>query len=161
MNFDPILTDNNQYGLPQIEEEQKRLAERVEQLKQVRMQPAMQQAATPVWDEIDSIVAGMSDQELDMMNGNEEYLESSAAVQGILQREYLRIMRPIVENTKDGKDALEKHLTLIKRLRKSAKEAVNRKYSLMDEYLERYSDMTFDEFIKMKKGGKAASQNNK
>lgn len=159
MNFDPILTDNNQYGLPQIEEEQKRLAERVEQLKQVRMQPARQQAATPVWDEIDSIVAGMSDQELDMMNGNEEYLESSAAVQGILQREYLRIMRPIVENTKDGKDALEKHLTLIKRLRKSAKEAVNRKYSLMDEYLERYSDMTFDEFIKMKKGGKAASQN--
>lgn len=161
MNFDPILTDNTQYGLPQIEEEQKRLAERVEQLKQVRMQPARQQAATPVWDEIDSIVAGMSDQELDMMNGNEEYLESSAAVQGILQREYLRIMRPIVENTKDGKDALEKHLTLIKRLRKSAKEAVNRKYSLMDEYLERYSDMTFDEFIKMKKGGKAASQNNK
>lgn len=159
MNFDPILTDNNQYGLSQIEEEQKRLAERVEQLKQVRMQPARQQAATPVWDEIDSIVAGMSDQELDMMNGNEEYLESSAAVQGILQREYLRIMRPIVENTKDGKDALEKHLTLIKRLRKSAKEAVNRKYSLMDEYLERYSDMTFDEFIKMKKGGKAASQN--
>lgn len=159
MNFDPILTDNNQYGLPQIEEEQKRLAERVEQLKQVRMQPARQQAATPVWDEIDSIVAGMSDQELDMMNGNEEYLESSAAVQGILQREYLRIMRPIVENTKDGKDALEKHLTLIKRLRKSAKEAVNRKYSLMDEYLERYSDMTFDEFIKMKKGGKATSQN--
>lgn len=154
MNFDPILTDNNQYGLPQIEEEQKRLAERVEQLKQVRMQPARQQAATPVWDEIDSIVAGMSDQELDMMNGNEEYLESSAAVQGILQREYLRIMRPIVENTKDGKDALEKHLTLIKRLRKSAKEAVNRKYSLMDEYLERYSDITFDEFIKMKKGGK-------
>lgn len=154
MNFDPILTDNTQYGLPQIEEEQKRLAERVEQLKQVRMQPARQQAATPVWDEIDSIVAGMSDQELDMMNGNEEYLESSAAVQGILQREYLRIMRPIVENTKDGKDALEKHLTLIKRLRKSAKEAVNRKYSLMDEYLERYSDMTFDEFIKMKKGGK-------
>lgn len=159
MNFDPILTDNNQYGLPQIEEEQKRLAERVEQLKQVRMQPARQQAATPVWDEIDSIVAGMSDQELDMMNGNEEYQESSAAVQGILQREYLRIMRPIVENTKDGRDALEKHLTLIKRLRKSAKEAVNRKYSLMDEYLERYSDMTFDEFIKMKKGGKAASQN--
>lgn len=161
MNFDPILTDNNQYGIPQIEEEQKRLAERVEQLKQVRMQPARQQAAAPVWDEIDSIVAGMSDQEIDMMNANEEYQESSAAVQGILQREYLRIMRPIVENTKDGKDALEKHLTLIKRLRKTARDAVNRKYSLMDEYLERYSDMSFDEFIKMKKGGKATGQNNK
>ena len=151
MNFDPILSDNNQYGLPQIEEEQKRLAERVEQLKQVRMQPARQQATAPVWDEIDSIVAGMSDQELRMMEGNDEYRESSATVQGILQREYLRIMRPIVENTTDGKDALEKHLTLIKRLRKSARDEVNRKYSIMDEYLERYSNVPFDEYMKIRK----------
>lgn len=154
MNYDPLLGGQPAYDLPQIEEEQKKIAERLEQLKRSRVQPASQPQA-PVWDEIDAIVSGMSDQELDLMNANEEYRESSSAVQAILQREYLRIMRPIVESTKDGKDALDRHLTLIKRLRKSAKEAVNRKYSLMDEYLERYSHLTFDEFMKMKRGEKA------
>lgn len=155
MNFDPLLGEQSTYNIPQLEEEQKKLSERLEQLKRGRVS-TVQQPQAPVWDEIDSIVAGMSDQELDMMNSNEEYQESSATVQAILQREYLRIMRPIVEATKDGKDALDRHLTLIKRLRKSAREAVNRKYSLMDEYLERYSNMPFDEFMKMKreqKGG--------
>ena len=156
MNFDPLLGEQPTYNIPQLEEEQKKLSERLEQLKRGRVS-TVQQPQAPVWDEIDSIVAGMSDQELDMMNSNEEYQESSATVQAILQREYLRIMRPIVEATKDGKDALDRHLTLIKRLRKSAREAVNRKYSLMDEYLERYSNMPFDEFMKMKreqKGGR-------
>lgn len=156
MSFDPLLGEQPTYNIPQLEEEQKKLSERLEQLKRGRVS-TVQQPQAPVWDEIDSIVAGMSDQELDMMNSNEEYQESSATVQAILQREYLRIMRPIVEATKDGKDALDRHLTLIKRLRKSAREAVNRKYSLMDEYLERYSNMPFDEFMKMKreqKGGR-------
>lgn len=156
MNFDPLLGEQPTYNLPQLEEEQKRIAEKLEQLKRSRVQHPAATAQAPVWDEIDSIVSGMSDQELEMMNSNEEYRESSSAVQAILQREYLRIMRPIVEATKDGKDALDKHLTLIKRLRKSAREAVNRKYSLMDEYLDRYSHMPFDEFMKMKrekKGG--------
>lgn len=160
MNFDPILNDNNQYGIPQIEEEQKRLAERVERLKTMKS-PATVQRQAPVWDEIDSIVAGMSDQELRMMEGNDEFRESSATIQGILQREYLRIMRPIVEGTKDGKDALDKHLTLIKRLRKTARDEVNRKYSIMDEYLERYSHMPFDEFMKMKRVEKDMDTTNK
>lgn len=157
MNFDPLLGEQPTYTLPQLEEEQKKIAERLEQLKHSRVQPARQPQA-PVWDEIDAIVAGMSDQELDLLNANEEYQESSAAVQSILQREYLRIMRPIVESTKDGKDALDRHLTLIKRLRKSAKEAVNRKYSLMDEYLERYSNIPFEEFMKMKRGEKGGKK---
>lgn len=157
MNFDPLLGEQPAYTIPQLEDEQKKIAEKLEQLKRNRVVPA-QHPQAPVWDEIDAIVSGMSDQELDLMNANEEYRESSAAVQSILQREYLRIMRPIVENTKDGKDALDRHLTLIKRLRKSAKEAVNRKYSLMDEYLEHYSNLSFDEFMKMKRGEKGGRE---
>ena len=75
-------------------------------------------------------------------------------MQNILQREYLRIMRPVVEATKDGKQALENHLTLIKRLRNYARDEVNKKYSLFDEYMEKYSDMSFAEFMEMKKGKK-------
>ena len=64
-------------------------------------------------------------------------------------------MRPIVEQTKDGKDALEKHLTLIKRLKKSAIQAEEKKSALWEEYITKYSNMSWNEFtaMKNKKGG--------
>lgn len=151
MNYDPLLGEQPQFSIPQLEEEQKRLSERLEQLKTTRTQVQPQRQA-PVWDEIDSIVSGMSEQEIHMISSNEEFIESSNVIQEILQREYLRIMRPIVEGTRDGKDALDKHLTLIKRLRKSARDEVSRRYEIMDEYMNGYCDMPFNEFMKMKAG---------
>lgn len=155
MNYDPILGETPAYSIPQLEEEQKKIAAKVERLKNMQ-QP--QKPQCPVWDEIDGIVSGMSDQELHAVSANPEYQESSAAIQEILQREYLRIMRPIVEGTKDGRDALEKHLTIVKRLRKAARDEVARKYSLMDEYMEHYSNMPFDEYMKIKRGRKGGAK---
>lgn len=125
-------------------------------MTQLRQGPAQQQMHPQalIWDEIDNIVSGLNDQEQQFLQSNQEYLDSLSVVHGILQREYLRIMRPVVESTKDGKQALENHLTLIKRLRGYVREEVNRKYSLFDEYMEKYSEMTFSEFLEMKKGKK-------
>lgn len=157
MYKDPLLYTPPYSSQPdpmaQLEEEKRRLEEKMHQLRQSGPQPQVQPQA-PVWDEIDTIVSGLSDQELQFLNSNQEFQESSANVQAILQREYLRIMRPVVEATKDGKQALENHLTLIKRLRNYARDEVNKKYSLFDEYMEKYSDMSFAEFMEMKKGKK-------
>ena len=164
MSKDPLLF-TSPYGqqpdpLTQLEEEQRRLNERMAALRQSSAQAQPQQPRSPVWDEIDTIVSGLTDQEQQYINGTQEYQDSSAAVQAVLQREYLRIMRPIVENTKDGKAALENHLTLIKRLRGYARDQVNKKNALFDEYVEKYSDMSFSEFMKMKNGasGKGGSR---
>lgn len=154
---DPLLFTQPYASQPdpmaQLEEEKRKLEEKMSQLRQNGSQQQMRPQA-PVWDEIDTIVSGLSDQELQFLNSNQEFQESSANVQAILQREYLRIMRPVVESTKDGKQALENHLTLIKRLRNYARDEVNKKYSLFDEYMEKYSDMSFAEFMEMKKGKK-------
>lgn len=157
MYKDPLLFTQPYASQPdpmaQLEEEKRKLEEKMSQLRQTGPQQQMRPQA-PVWDEIDTIVSGLSDQELQFLNSNQEFQESSANVQAILQREYLRIMRPVVESTKDGKQALENHLTLIKRLRNYARDEVNKKYSLFDEYMEKYSDMSFAEFMEMKKGKK-------
>ena len=156
MNFnnDPLLGGGTYNGYPdvmaQIEDEQKKLASRVDEIRRMRQQP--QQAQSPIWDEIDRTISGMSDSEVDYLNHNEEYIRSSTIINGILQREYLNIMRPVVERTKDGHEALQNHLELVKKLRKTAKEETSRKYALFDEYMESHSDMTFAEFMDMKKG---------
>ncbi len=147
----PLLHSGGNYqrSLPELEQENERFAQRVQELKQGRYQ---QQPQAPTWDEIDRITSSLSDKEFKFLQGNQEFQESSAVVQSILQREYMRIMRPVVEQTKDGKDALDKHLTLLKRLIKTVKDEADQKDALMNEYITKYSDLTWKEFISMKNG---------
>lgn len=149
---DPLLGGRTDYAaqLPELEREQQEYLKRVQDLRQ---RGVVNESQSPVWDEIDSTLSGLSDREFQFINDNQEFQESSGIVTAILSREYLKIMRPRVESTKDGKEALEKHLTLVKRLKKSAADEVNKKYSMLDEYMEKYSDMSFNEYVAMKKGG--------
>lgn len=153
MTNDPLLIDRNSYDtrLPELEKEQQAYIQRIQELQK---RGVVNETPTPVWDEIDNIISGLSNKEFEFLNNNQEFQESSAIVTSILNREYLKIMRPRVEGTRDGKDALEKHLTLVKRLKKSAADEVNKKYSMLDEYMEKYSDMSFNDYLSMKKGGK-------
>lgn len=132
---------------------QEELARKMENLRSMQQASRMQQeqSKTPIWDEIDGLIASMSEKELQFLSNAEEFQASNERVMGVLNREYLRIMRPIVEGTKDGKEALEAHLALVKRLKKDAADEVNRKYALLDEYMEKGGDMTLNEFINLKK----------
>lgn len=156
MNFgDPLLQDRR-YSLPELEKEQEVMQQKIADMKRNYQQPS--QPVTPVCDEIDSITSSLTDKEFDYLQNNQEFQESSMDIQQILQREYMRIMRPIVEQTKDGKDALDRHLTLLKRIQKTAKEEANKKEALMNEYIMQYSHLTWQEFIDMKNGKKPAAK---
>lgn len=158
MNFlanDPLLGRSaaQNVTLQDLDAAQEELARKMENLRSMQQASRMQQeqSKTPIWDEIDGIIASMSEKELQFLSNAEEFQASNERVLGVLNREYLRIMRPIVEGTKDGKEALEAHLTLVKKLRRDAADEVNRKYALLDEYMETGGDMTLNEFIKLKK----------
>ena len=64
----------------------------------------------------------------------------------------------MVEQTKDGKEALEKHLSLIRKLRKNAMQAEEEKTALWNEYMTNYSDMTFKDFMIMMKTKKGENK---
>lgn len=155
MNFtsDPLLgVQQNQAPvdpIAQMNEWAQKYAELQKQKMNFNMQP--QQSKTPTWDEIDKIMDGLTDSQKNYLNNDRDFAESYQEVANILQREELRIIRPLVEQTKDGKEALEKHLALIKKLKKNAMQAEEEKTALWNEYMTNYSDITFKEFITMKK----------
>jgi hypothetical protein len=158
MNFlanDPLLGRSaaQSVTLQDLDAAQEELARKMENLRSMQQASRMQQeqSKTPIWDEIDGLIASMSEKELEFLSNAEEFQASNERVMGVLNREYLRIMRPIVEGTKDGKEALESHLALVKKLKKDAADEVNRKYALLDEYMEKGGDMTLNEFINLKK----------
>ena len=144
---DPLL-NHDSFNILQLEKERDALRQKYDALKNSYQQN--EQRATPVWDEIDRITSSLSDKEFRYLLENEEFNNSSTAIQNILQREYMKVMRPIVERTKDGKDALDKHLTLLKRLIKSVKDEADQRDALMNEYITQYSTMTWQKFMDMK-----------
>lgn len=147
MNFaaDPILGGqqniSSQDTLAQMNGWAQKFAELQKQKGNIIMQP--QQSKTPTWDEIDKIMDGLTDSQKNFMNQNQEFVESYQNVANILQREELRIIRPLVEQAKDGKEALDKHLALIKKLKKNALHEEEQSMALWREYTTKYSNMTW------------------
>lgn len=156
---DPILSGGN-YATPsdydakiaELRAMQQRLEQQRQQVTTVSRPTSTN--GSPVWDEIEKQTAELSDREFELISENDDFKASQNAITAILQREYMKMMRPIVEGTTDGKQALETHLKLIKKLRKDAAHEINKNMELFAEYTERYSDMTYSEFLKMKKSKK-------
>ena len=110
---------------------------------------------TPVWDEVDKFMQELSDSEYDSVSGSEDFKASLARVMAIVQREEMKLILPYVEGCKDGKEAIEEHLATIKMLKKKISKQKEDNLELFNEYTQHYSDMTYTDFLAMKrkKGG--------
>lgn len=154
--YDPLLGSNQ--NIETRMQELKALKDMIEQkeqslgqIKAQMVQPQVQQPKAPIWDEIDSIIQGLSDEEYDFVTANDEFVESSEKIKGILNSAYMEMMRPIIENSEKGKEALDAHLTLVKRLKKAAHSEVTKQMADFREYMEKYSNMTYADYQKMKR----------
>lgn len=153
INSDPVLgTRDYSAQTNEIDAMQRELAEKMNRLQHLKMQAQQpQQSQTPVWDEIDSIMQGMSEKEFEIVSNNEEWIESNNRVLALIQSTQLQMLRPVIEASKEGKDALDNHLTVTKRIKKSASREVDEELNNFKEYREKYSDMPYSEYLKMKR----------
>lgn len=156
---DPLLGSAPNYDsrMQELERAMQFLEQQKQNLVKMQGQSPQQASNTPIWDEIDSLTAQMSEKEFEVMSASEEFTESSDTINRLVAAMQLSQIRPMVESSQQGKDALERHLTLIKRLKKSAEAEVNKELEDFKEYTEKYSEMPYAEYLKMKrtkKGGK-------
>lgn len=142
---DPMVT---------LEHNLKEAQERYDTLLQQRV-PMMQRyqppTSTPIWDEISRIQDSLSSNQMRYLESIPEYADSFNSLAVILNREYMKLMRPIVEATPDGKEALQKHLGIINRLVKQAKDEADQQAMLMQDYTQHYSHLTFEQYLKLKR----------
>lgn len=155
---DPLLNGGRDYNSQfqaiedmqrELEKKKAAIVQAKAQLEQQQTQP--QQSRTPIWDEIDSICRGMSDKEFSIVSENAEFQESNGYIAALIQQAQLEMLRPIIEGSKEGKDALDRHLTLVKRLKKSASKEVDDELNDFKEYREKYAHMTYEDYLKMKR----------
>jgi 2-succinyl-5-enolpyruvyl-6-hydroxy-3-cyclohexene-1-carboxylate synthase len=158
INNDPLLGGRD--FTSNIEMMERELAAKQAQLAQYKQQMVQQpqQSQTPVWDEIDSIIQSMTEKEYQIVSSNDEWIDSNNRILALIQSAQLQMLRPIIEQSKEGKDALDNHLTITKRVKKSASIEVDSELNDFQEYKSKYSHMSYDEYQKMKRETKKAKK---
>ena len=158
INNDPLLGGRD--FTSNIEMMERELAAKQAQLAQYKQQMVQQpqQSQTPVWDEIDSIIQSMTEKEYQIVSTNDEWIDSNNRILTLIQSAQLQMLRPIIEQSKEGKDALDNHLTITKRVKKSASMEVDSELNDFQEYKSKYSHMSYDEYQKMKRETKKAKK---
>lgn len=156
---DPLLGSSRDFGtqLQTIEQMQQELEQKKMAITQARQQMQQQQqqappqSRTPIWDEIDSICQGMSEKEFAIVSENPEFQESNEHITALIQQAQLEMLRPIIEGSQPGRDALDRHLTLVKRLKKTASKEVDDELADFKEYKEHYRHLSYEEYLNQKR----------
>ena len=158
MNFsnDPLLS-YQQPGVPTVDTELGKILEAYKR-KQMAINMQAVPSQTPLWDEIDKIEDSLTVAQRQYLSQNKEYVDSLQYVTKLVQDEELRIIRPRIEATQQGQEALKKHLSLMQKLRKDVAQAEEQKAALLNDYMENHSDMTWGEYLTMKQGKKGGQR---
>lgn len=155
---DPLLGGNSysmqMQELGKMKQEYVNRLQALQQLGEQVQQPQSPRSQSPTWDEIDRVTGAMSEKEFEIMAENAEFQESQKQIDAITQVVLMKALRPMVEQTKEGKDALDYHLTLVNRLKKAATKEADAEMADWKEYREKYSHMTYDDYLKQKGGKK-------
>lgn len=154
---DPLLGAASDYATQfrDIEQQQALLEQRKRQLAELAEKAqsedeGRQVSQTPIWDEVDAITANMSEAEFAELQQSEEYKASSEALMAYVGALQLKAIRPVVEKSPEGRKLLESHLATVKVLKNSASKKVEEELSKFKEYTEKYSHLTYEDYLKSK-----------
>lgn len=147
LGSDPLLTSANYDNrLAELQQMQQALEQQKQQLMQ---RPQENVSQSPVWDEIERLTAELTDKEFAFISENEEFVKSQNKIAEVLQAEYMRMMRPMVERSHKG--LLDEHLVLLRKLKKDASKEIDKQMELLQEYVTKHPDIPFAEFLKTKR----------
>lgn len=116
------------------------------------MQQKMQQQ-TPSKDylgELDTLTRDIDQDVADKLSNDLEYNQINAELQYLIQEEMLRSVRWKINNNPTAVSKIEKLRELILLAKREKNDENNRNMMELNEYIKNYSDLTFDEYKKLK-----------
>ena len=152
---DPLL-GNSMVGNSLDEQLQliEKYKQNLEAAKQLRQQAQSVQQPVPqrmIWDEIDSEINPMTDEQKARMLQDEDYVDTYTKIQGMVQAEILNLVKGRIEATPEGKELLQKQLKIVKKLKGKIIQETNREMEMFRKFREfskTNPEVTYEEFIK-------------
>lgn len=145
---DPLLTPTNGYN---IEEQLRQLEARKQALESMKQLNPQAMPISVIWNEIDTEVKVLSQEQLQKLFENEDYVRTYVRIQELVNAEILNLVKPRIESTPEGKQLLQEQLNLVRKMKPKIVEDTNREVELFRrfrEFSKTNPDVTYEEFIK-------------
>lgn len=120
-------------------------------LKQLKESQSITQSTRSIWEEIDSEISPMSDEQREKFLQNEDYVDVYNELQSMVQSEILNLVKGKIENTEKGKELLNKQLNIVRKLKTKIINETNTEMELFKkfkEYSKQNPSTSYEEFIK-------------
>ena len=145
---DPLL---NTQGFS-IEEQLRQLDLRKQALESMKqLNPQAIPNTSIIWNEIDAEVKVLSNEQLQKLFENEDYVRTYTRIQELVSAEILNLVKPRIESTPEGKQLLQEQLKLVRKMKPKIVEDSNREVELFRrfrEFSKTNPEVTYDEFLK-------------
>ena len=145
---DPLLTSTNGYN---IEEQLRQLEARKQALESMKQLNPQAMPTSVIWNEIDTEVKVLSQEQLQKLFENEDYVRTYVRIQELVNAEILNLVKPRIESTPEGKQLLQEQLNLVRKMKPKIVEDTNREVELFRrfrEFSKANPEVTYDEFLK-------------
>lgn len=126
----------------------------LEMQKKKLQQLKQQQNAVPqkfIWDDIDAEVSTLSDEQKERLMQDSNYVHNYNAIQVLVQKELINLIKGKIESTTEGKELLQDQLKLTKKLKTQIIEDTQKEmqtFKRFKEYSKSHPEVTYEEFIK-------------
>ena len=145
---DPLL---NTQGF-NIEEQLRQLEARKQALESMKqLNPQAMPNSSILWNEIDNEVKVLSNEQLQKLFENEDYVRIYTRIEELVSAEILNLVKGRIESTSEGKQLLQEQLNLVRKMKPKIVEDSNREVELFRrfrEFSKTNPDITYEEFLK-------------
>lgn len=145
---DPLL-GNSANGQQAIEAQKQYLAQ-LEAMQKQAVNQMNSPSKHPLWDKIDEEISTLTDLQKNTLFNSQEYIDANNGVQTVLQNTLLAAMKPQVENSEAGKEALQRQYEVVKKLKKSVVEQTNQEMEELRQWKEfsrKNPNATYQDFL--------------
>lgn len=111
-----------------------------------------------LWAEIENELSTLTEEQKQDLMRDEQFIERQNAIQVLYQNVLTTLVKPYLLSDEDGIKALQEQLETVKTLKRKIVKESTRKNELVNEYMENYSDKTWNEFLEIKKNQSTSNQ---
>ena len=100
--------------------------------------------------ELDKAMKNLDTSTAEMLNSNQEFVALNGQLQGMIQSEIMSLVKIKLNNIPNATENIKKQLEIIDNAEKQIKKLEKQNMAELNDYMQNYSNLTFDEYKKLK-----------
>lgn len=161
LNQDPLLFKNTYSSPYQVDPEPQQIRQQLNDAL-IQYQNLQQQAAQPqikdYLGELDTSLKNLSDSAVEYLNSDDEYKKLNIELQAMIQQEIMRSVKWKINNNASAIKNIQRQSEIIEQANKKIEAEERKNLSELNDYVKNYSNITFDEYKKIKNGNNDESK---